>query len=194
MGTMSGNAASFGSGVSKWGSYSYAAPGQTPPTAKVTADGTGLEIVAGFVAPVPASSNYMGLGLFFSSTSCLDVSAYTGIQFDFSGDLGGWNLQAGINFSGDNASSNDMARGACAGGNSACYNPSAEVTAAALAATPAAPTIRVPFASFSGGMPFSALDPSTLVTVQWQLTQPAGGSDGGGCAADFTVAKVAFYK
>ena len=191
MGTMSGNAASFGSGVSKWGSYSYAAPGQTPPTAKVTADGTGLEIVAGFVAPVPASSNYMGLGLFFSSTSCLDVSAYTGIQFDFSGDLGGCNLQAGINFSGDNASSNDkrlrgrqlsLLQPQCRGDrrcprrhSRGSDHPSALCLFQRRHAVLGAGSLD------AGHRPMAA-------------HATGGGSDGGGCAADFTVAKIAFYK
>jgi hypothetical protein len=35
----------------------------------------------------------------------------------------------------------------------------------------------------------STLDPSTVVTVQWQLAPPASGS----CSADFTVSNVAFY-
>jgi hypothetical protein len=66
------------------------------------------------------------------------------------------------------------------------------VTAAALAATPAAPTITVPFKALGGGMPIAALDPSTIVTVQWQLTAPTG-ADAGGCAASFTVRKATFY-
>ncbi len=51
-------------------------------------------------------------------------------------------------------------------------------------------TFKVPFTSFTGGSPNSALDPTTIVTVQWQLNALSGGP---GCSADFTVANVAFY-
>ncbi|HEY4186617.1 MAG TPA: hypothetical protein VGP07_16185 [Polyangia bacterium] len=56
------------------------------------------------------------------------------------------------------------------------------------------PTIRVPFTSFGGGMPIATAAPSTIVSVQWQLTAPLGSTDGGACAADFTLENVAFYK
>jgi hypothetical protein len=194
MGAMSSTGLSFGSGVEAWGSYSYAGTGQTAPTGTATSDGTGIEIVGGFSPSVTAAVNYEGFGLYLASSSCLDASSYTGIAFDFSGSLGGCNFQTGINFSGDDATSNDAVRGACSGSASQCYGPSADVTSAALAATAAAPTIRVPFTAFSGGMPTPTADPSTIVAVQWQLTAPLGSTDAGGCAADFTVKNVAFYK
>jgi hypothetical protein len=194
MGTMSGTALSFGSGVEAWGSYSYAGTGQTPPTGTVTTDGTGIEIAGGFSASVTSASNYEGFGLYLASSSCLDASSYTGIEFDFSGSLGGCSIQAGINFSGDDSTSNDAVRGACTGTTAQCYGPSADVTTAALAATAASPTIQVPFTAFNGGMPDPTADPSTLVAIQWQLTAPLGATDGGGCAADFRIKNVAFYK
>jgi hypothetical protein len=193
-GTMTGATVAFGSGVEAWGSYNYAGNGQTAPTGTVTPDGTGIEIVGGFTASVTAAVNYEGFGLYLASSSCLDASSYTGIQFDFSGSLGGCNVQTGINFSGDDSTSNDAVRGACTGTTAQCFGPSADFTTAALAATAAAPTIKVPFSSFNGGMPNPTADPSTLVAVQWQLTAPLGATDGGGCAADFTVKNVAFYK
>ena len=43
-------------------------------------------------------------------------------------------------------------------------------------------------------MPTATLDPSTILTVQWQLVGPTGAGDGGVlCAADFTVENVKFY-
>lgn len=194
MGSMSGTAVSFGSGVEAWGSYSYAGTGQAAPTGTLTADGTGIEIVGGFTASVTSAVNYEGFGLYLAGSSCLDASSYTGIEFDFSGNLGGCNIQTGINFSADDAMSNDAVRGACSGSASQCYGPSADVTVAALAATAASPTIKVPFTSFTGGMPNPTADPSTIVTVQWQLTAPLGSTDAGVCAANFTVTNVAFYK
>jgi hypothetical protein len=195
MGTMSGASLSFGPSSGKWGSYNYAATGQTAPTGTVTADGDGLAVSGGFVAPVAASGNYAGFGLYFSSASCLDASAYTGIAFDFAGDLGDCRLGFGASFSGDLSHMDDATRGGCAATSATCYGPSADVTAAARAATAAAPTIKVPFASLAGGMPIATLDPTTIVTIQWQLSADLAAADGGvgACAAAFTVSNVSFY-
>jgi hypothetical protein len=108
--------------------------------------------------------------------------AYTGIRFDFAGDLGGCALALGSASSGDLDSVVNPGRGGCSAAAGPCYGPSAAVTAPTS-------TVMVPFATLSGGMPVNALDPSTLATVQWQLAPPASGV----CAADFTVSNVAFY-
>jgi hypothetical protein len=192
MGKASATGIAFGSGDDAWGSYSYAGSGQTAPTGAVTSDGNGIQISGGFVPPVVASANYMGFGLYYSSGSCLDATGYTGAQFDFSGTLGGCNMQVGISFSADSSTS-DGTRGSCAGTDSMCYGPSYDVTGAANTATAAAPTVRVPFTQLGGGMPVSTLDPRAIITVQWQLTSHPGGTDGGGCSASFTVENVKFY-
>ncbi len=181
----------FGSADDAWGSYSYTASGQMLPTA--TATSNGIQISGGFVAPVTSNNNYAGVGLYYNSTSCLDATAYTGIQFDFSGTLGGCQIQLGASFSGDAASQGNPGRGTCAGTNSTCYGPAYDVTIQALATTPSSPTIKVPFTLLSAGMPISTLDPRTLLTVQWQLSAPVGASDGGACSASFTVENVQFY-
>ena len=135
----------FGSADDAWGSYSYAATGQTAPTAMATSDGNGIQISGGFVAPVTSSNNYEGVGLYYNSASCLDATAYAGIAFDFSGTLGGCAIQLGASFSGDAASQGNPGRGTCAGTSSSCYGPAYDVTTQALAATPASPTVKVPF-------------------------------------------------
>jgi hypothetical protein len=186
----------FGPASQPWGSYSYAGPGQVPPTGAVTPDGNGLMIAGGFTDAVTADTDYSGFGLFFESSSCLDGTAYEGVKFDFAGDIGSCLLALGASFSGDLSPGDDPTRGGCpsltAG---SCYGPAADVTAAALAATPAAPTIRVPFTSLAGGMPIPTFDRTTIVTVQWQLSAKlGGGADGGNaCAAAFTVSNVSFY-
>ena len=192
MGAMSGAKLSFGPAAETWGSYVYAGSGQTPPTGTVTPDGNGIQIAGGFPPGFTASNNYMGLGLYFSSSSCLDASGYQGVKFDFSGDLGGCQLGLGASWSGNLASADDATRGACAGTDATCYGPSADVTSDALAATTDAPTIKVPFTALAGGMPNDKLDPTTLVDVQWQLSAPAG-AEAYGCTASFTVANVSFY-
>ncbi|HEY6476364.1 MAG TPA: hypothetical protein VI456_07250 [Polyangia bacterium] len=187
----------FGSGADAWGSYTYAATGQTAPTASVTSDGNGIQIMGSFVAPVQAAANYEGVGLYYNSSDCLDATAYTGVAFDFSGTLGGCLLQVGIGFSGD-SSKNDQGntRGACNGTDSTCYPPSYDVTAQALVATTASPTVTVmaPFTALGAGAPVGAVDPRTIITVQWQMTSPhTGGTDAGACSANFTAENVRFY-
>ncbi len=193
MGRASAAGVAFGSGTDAWGSYAYAASGQTAPTGTVTSTADGIHIVGGFVPPVVGDNNYEGFGLYYSSASCLDATAYTGVSFDFSGSLGGCQIQLGVSYSGDDSHLDDPSRGGCPGADSVCYGPSFDVTAAALAANAASPTIQVPFTSLAGGMPNATLDPRTIVTIQWQLTTPDTTADAGGCSADFTVSGVKFY-
>ncbi|HSS39244.1 MAG TPA: hypothetical protein VLT58_10780, partial [Polyangia bacterium] len=184
----------FGAGTNQWGSYSYAAPGQKAPVGTATSDGNGVHIQAAFVPPITGAANYMGFGLYYSSVDCLDATSYTGVQFELSGSLGGCYLAFGSNFSGDTFKGDDPARGACMGSDSTCYNPSADVTSQAAGGADAGVVVKVPFAKLSAGVPGSALDPSTLITVQWQLSASTLATDAGGCSADFTVKNVAFYK
>ncbi len=186
-GTLSGGTMTFGTAPYSWISYSYAASGQTPPIATVTPDGNGIHIVGGFVPPV--SANWVGVGIYFVGSSCIDGSAYTGVSFDFSGSLDGCALAFGSNFSGDASQQDDPARGSCAFSNAICYPPQSVVT------TPAdtdagTTTIKVPFTALGGGNPIPTFDKTSIVTVQWQLNGVSGGP---GCAADFTVENVAFY-
>ncbi|HEY4186396.1 MAG TPA: hypothetical protein VGP07_15075 [Polyangia bacterium] len=185
---------SFGSGTNAWGSYTYAGPGQTAPSAASTTDGDGLQITGGFVPPVTPSNDYEGVGLYYSSGDCLDLSSNIGLAFELSGTLGGCQLAVGIGFSGD-SSKNDPgnARGGCDGTDSTCYPPSYDVTGQILAAPSSSPTVKVPFTALGGGQPIGALDPRSVVGVQWQLTSPSGASDGGGCSANFTVTNVRVY-
>jgi hypothetical protein len=183
----------FGTTPNAWGSYAYAAPGQANPTATVTPDGNGLAISGGFGPLSGGSNNWEGFGLYYNSSSCINASSYTGVQFDFSGDLGGCFVLLGLSYSRDLANADDPIRGGCAGTSASCYGPAADFTAAALAATPADPTIRVPFTSMTGGMPVSTFDPAFMVGVQWQLSTTLANPDNGSCAANFTVENVMFY-
>jgi hypothetical protein len=184
---------SFVSGGFTWGSYSYTAPGQTAPVATLTSDGDGFRLQAGFAPPVNAAANYMGFGLYYSSTLCLDASAFTGVEFDFSGSLGGCLLGVGTGYSGDTSPKNDPARGGCQSVSGTCYGPAADVTAQAQAGADAGVSVKVPFSAMTGGMPMSGADPRSLINIQWQFTAPLGTVDGGGCSADFTVRNVRFY-
>jgi hypothetical protein len=178
-----GGALSFGSGSDAWESFAYAAPGQQVPRAALTTDGLGIQISGGFAPPL--NGNWEGVGLLFAGTSCIDASAYTGVQFDFTGDLGGCKLAVGVSFSEDFSHGDDPQRGACSGTDSSCYGPFASVA-------PAATTVKVPFSAMSAGSPQSTPDTSTIVDVIWQLSAPTG-TGGGACAANFTVSNVSFY-
>jgi hypothetical protein len=186
MGSTSDAGLFFGAGTDLWGSFTYASTGPTPPTATVTPDGDGFQVSGGSLGP----DDYEGVGLYYDSASCLDVVAYTGLKFDFAGDLGGCVFSVGLTSSDDLSPSNDAVRGACPGTN--CYGPIADETAAALAATPSAPTLQVPFASMSGGSPIGAVDPTKIVSMQWQLVAMTDG-DAGGCSANFSVENISFY-
>ncbi len=184
----------FGTGANdQWASYTYAAPGQTAPVGTATSDGDGLHIQGGFVPPITGPNNYMGFGLYYSSSECLDASSYTGVQFEFAGSLGGCRLAFAANFSGDAFEGDDPSRGGCRSSNSACYGPSADVTSEAKPGD-AGVVVKVPFSALSAGVPIGTLDPSTIVTIQWQLTASTSSGDAGGCSADFTVKNVAFYQ
>ena len=185
MGKTGSGGLQFGAGAAAWGSYTYAGPGQTAPVGVPTADGDGIQITGGFEAPVDPSGDYMGLGLYFNSSSCVNAAGYTGVKFDFSGDLGGCGLALGVSFSADLTQADNPGRGACTA--TSCYGPAAPV------APTSGSTVMVPFASLAGGMPVSSLDPATLVTVQWQLTSSSAAGGDGSCAANFTVGNVAFY-
>ncbi len=183
MGATGAAGLSFGSGTTKWESYTYAAPGQALPTVALTPDGVGIHITGGFASPV--NGNWEGAGLFFDGASCIDGSMYTGVQFDFAGDLGGCALAFGASFSGDTTTTDAPEQGSCPGTDSTCYGPLAPVT-------PGATTIKVPFSALTAGSPIAKLDPTTILDVEWQLSAPTG-AGGGSCAADFTVENVAFY-
>lgn len=182
-GTAGAATVTFGSGGFLWTSFTYAASGQSLPTATLTPDGDGLQIAATFVDPV--DGDWEGVGLYFGGSSCLDVSMYTGVQFELSGDLGGCTLAFGATFSGDVSQASDS-RGSCQGTTSDCYPPLATVSSGAT-------TISVPFAALAGGAPIATFDPSSLLDIEWQLAAPVPSVDGGSCAANFTVENVSFY-
>ncbi|HTB57639.1 MAG TPA: hypothetical protein VLC06_07175 [Polyangia bacterium] len=184
MGASGTAAVTFGSGATEWQSYTYAAPGQLAPAVTLTPDGAGIQITGGFHPPI--SGNWEGAGLFFGGTSCIDATMYTGVQFDFAGDLGGCALAFGASFSGDTSPADAPGQGSCPGTDSTCYGPLAPVVPGT------APTIKVPFSALMAGSPIAKLDPATLVDVEWQLSAPIG-ADGGACSANFTVENVAFY-
>jgi hypothetical protein len=186
MGTSTAAGITFGAAPNTWSSQTYAAPGEPMPTVTLTPAGDGFAIAATIVAPTGGNANWEGVSLFFGGTSCVNASSYTGVRFDLSGDLGGCALSFGASASADLSHADVPKMGSCPADDSQCYAPLAPVVPGT------ATTLQVPFQSLSFGWPVGALDPSTLVDVQWQLN-PARGADGGACMASFTIKNVAFY-
>jgi hypothetical protein len=185
LGRANGAALTYGTASESWGSFTYAGSVQPSPTIAVSPGGNGLQISAQLVDP-SAANDYAGAGLYYSSASCADASVYTGIAFDFSGDLGACALTLAVADSGHVSPMNDPTRGACAQSGSPCYGPSASVV-------PGSTTIQVPFSALSGGSPIGGFDTTKIISVEWQLSAPLGAADGGGCAAQFTIDNAAFY-
>jgi hypothetical protein len=191
LGTTTTGGLTFGSPPDHWTSYTYGSKGQHAPAISPTPDGTGITIASSFVAPV--TQNWMGVGLSFDGSSCLDGSAFTGVQFDFSGELGDCTLALAANFSANATTTDAPGRGSCPYNQYlACYPPTTMVTPPSpMDAGETGPTtFKVPFTSLGGGSPTPRLDPATILSLQWQLNARSGGP---GCTARFTVANVAFY-
>jgi hypothetical protein len=186
MGISTAPGLTFGAAPNTWSSQTFTAPGEPMPTATLTAAGDGFTIAATIVAPTGENANSEGVSLFFGGTACVNASSYTGVKFDFSGDLGGCALSFGASASADLSHADVPKMGSCPADDSQCYAPLAPVVPGTAA------TIQVPFQSLSFGAPISALDPSTLVYLQW-LLNPAREADGGACMANFTITNVAFY-
>ncbi len=185
LGRVTGTGVSFGPLSDVWSSYVYGGPGQSLPSVSLSSDGLGFQVAAQLVDPAP-SNDYVGMGLYYSSASCADVSTYSGFQFDLSGNLGACTMVFGLVDSGDLSVMNDPIRGVCPS-TSVCYGPATSISPSATG------TIQVPFSELGGGMPVGVLDATTVVSAQWQLTAPLGPPDAGGCNATFAIENAAFY-
>jgi hypothetical protein len=184
-GRVSGSALAFGSAGDTWGTYTYGGTGEPAPTSTLTSDGNGIQVAASLTSP-DASNDFAGMGIYYNAPSCADVSSYTGVTFDLSGNLGACSLVLGAQSSADLSVTDDPNRGTCPASASACYGGTARIA-------PGDGPVRVPFSALTGGMPTDGVDPTTLVTLYWQVSAPLGSADAGGCTATFTVGNLAFY-
>jgi hypothetical protein len=140
-----------------------------------------LALVDGALSVTATSKgSYAGVVLYMNGPACVDGSHYTGVQFDFSGDLGTCNLTFGYGFADDQTAASDSARGICTATN--CYPPSVAITTTG--------TIKEPYTAVTGGSPLMSVDEQKLTGVQWQLQSPATGTT---CTATFRLDNVTFY-
>jgi hypothetical protein len=169
-----GNTAEFGGGH-------YVYPAGTAVGALTEASTAGDLNVTGMV------STYSGFGLYFAF--CSDASAFTGVQFDISGNVGATGMiQFLIQTNEDYQIRPTEMKGACmftpATEFSACVSP-----AKTIAVTEAVQTITVPFADLMGGKPTATVSPSQLIGLQWAFAWMEAGTP---YAADVTVDNVKF--
>jgi hypothetical protein len=164
--------------------FTYAATGLTAPTVTTlfNPDGTtqGAQVSANPGATTDPNNAFLGFGWGFGNPPCLDASAYTGVQFTITGDLGTCGLQVTLTPS-ENNSVQSGPEGVCTAANCAGpFSPSVGVG-----------TTTVNFSDFTGGTPLATLDASALNAIGWNLTPPTDGVTAP-CVASFTVTDVAF--
>jgi len=143
--------------------------------------GTGF-VLSGTVA------TFTGVGLYLYQ--CVDASAFQGIQFTISGDVGNESLEAGspdqIAFSISMVANGGPPQGPCTLGGS-CAQPTYAVTV-----SPQPTTIKMPFRMLTGGAPIYVLDPSQIAGIQWALPWPCTTSPSV-YPTNITISDVAFY-
>jgi hypothetical protein len=164
------------------GNFTYAATGLTQPTVApiLASDGTllGLQVTATPGAGSDPYNAWLGVGL--ALRGCVDASAYTGVRFTIAGDLGTCSLA----FVAVPTEKQPVAYGgSCA--EVSCWSPASAPLALG--------TSTVHFADLVGGGPGGPIDPSRLMTVQWQLSVPTNGSIAP-CIATFSITDVAFVN
>ncbi|HXJ20085.1 MAG TPA: hypothetical protein VMT03_07620 [Polyangia bacterium] len=136
-----------------------------------------------------ATPQYVGVTLYFFS--CVDASAYSGVEFTVSGSV---SSMCRLVFGANDVAHDDHAsdsKGTCDAGSN-CYAPNM-VVPGTISSTPT--TVKVPWI-MGGSVPDVPLDPGQLTGIQWQFTiDPA--PDGGtpeDCNAQLAISDVKFYK
>ncbi len=166
------------------GVFTYAATGLAAPTVTTlfNTDGTtaGLQVSANPGATTDPNNAFLGFGMGFGNPPCLDASAYTGVQFTVTGDLGTCGLQLSLTPSQNN---------------SVQFGPEGVCTAATCAG-PFSPNVGVgttivSFSSMANGSPLPTLDATALNDISWNLTPPTDGVTAP-CVANFSVTDVSF--
>jgi hypothetical protein len=140
----------------------------------------GLQVTANPGATTDPTASFVGFGWGFGNPPCLDASAYTGVQFTVTGDLGTCGLQFSLTPS-ENNNVQFGPEGVCTAAN--CGGP--------FSANLGVGTTIVSFASLTGGMPLPTLDATALNAIGWNLILPTDGVTAP-CAASFSVTNISF--
>jgi hypothetical protein len=166
------------------GSFAFAGPGLVAPTVTIPRgpDGsiTSVQVTATPGLASDPTQNFVGFGLSFGVPACLDASAFTGISFVLTGDLGTCALSFDAIPSEDNAVANGTV-GTCTA--TQCLSPG-------FGPILPGPTF-VPFSAMTGGTPLATVDSSALNGISWLLVPPTDG-ESAPCTASFTISSIAF--
>jgi hypothetical protein len=164
------------------GTFTYAAPGLTPPALSLVpappgSTGQGLAVSESTGTPTDPQNAYSGFGLGFDM--CVDASAYTGIQFTIGGNIGNCALTFAAQFSEDNSVTDNPMFGSCT--SASCFPPSSAPFGLG--------TTTVDFADVFGGSPDMVVDARALTAVQWNFAPTDGVS---ACTAELVVTNIEF--
>jgi hypothetical protein len=202
-----GASATFGAyslGPSGFGGGSYAYPGLGPGTDSLADAGAGIYCTTlasqnSFVATATPGtgwvlsgqvSSYSGVGLYLYQ--CVDASAFQGIEFTISGDVG--NESTGVaspdQLTFSVSTPPDIAADSGPGDSctlGSCGSPAYTFT------VPAQPTtIRVTWDMLTGGSPVFVLNPSQISGIQWSIPWPCI-PDPQPFVINITISDVAFF-
>jgi hypothetical protein len=142
-------------------------------------------------AAIPAGG-YSGIVFWFGP--CVNASAFSGVQFDAAGQLGGATMIVKAQSSPDYPIDAANSKGKCrykvdANKFTECQQPTVNINA-----LPASGTVSLPWAMFTGGIPVANIDPAQLLgfELQFSCTAPPAGSSS--CALNLDLGKVSFTK
>ena len=184
-----GTSITFGTSATVQGGIAtFQNPASSPGTARVVSGA--LTYSATVSAPGTGSGDaypYSGFAVYMNGPACIDGSAYTGVQFTISGDLGTCGLVFSFNDAEHGVETTSSTGEVRATGPSGSYSPQKAVTVSSTAAT-----VMVKFTDPTGGSPATAVDPMNLTAVQFQLTNSNTAT--ASCMGTITVDDIKFYK
>jgi hypothetical protein len=128
---------------------------------------------------------FVGFGLGWSAIArdCLDASGFRGLTFSAAGSIGSCLLIVGMQTS-SNVRAELNAAGSCQLV-TGCAPPQSAPLDSALG------VFEVPFSDMHGGRPHDAVDPTSVIGVNWFLLLPP---DGPPCEVDLLIDDVAFFR
>ena len=137
-----------------------------------------------------ASGGYTGIVFWFGP--CVNASAFSGVEFAATGQLGGARMIVKTQTSPDYPVDSANSKGKCrfkvdADKFTECQQPTVNVDS-----LPASGTVALPWAMFTGGIPVPSIDPAQLLgfELQFSCTAPPMGSNS--CALELDLGKVTF--
>jgi len=142
-------------------------------------------------APAIARPQFLGAILQFNS--CIDASAFTGVEFTISGSFSG----CGFTYAASDVEHEDATlSSAFSTGPAGSYPPHSSLVAGDV--TPTSRTLRQPFVGREiQGSPYTPIDPARLVLMVWQFIVPVAADDGSAtpnCSGELTIDNVRFYR